>query len=217
MSKPNGSETPDRPSQSAAGSDVEVLDRERSHEGYFRLDTVTLRHRRHDGQMSGALKRELFYRGPIAAALLYDPVSDEVVLVEQFRLGAFEAGQPPWLLEIVAGMLDEGEDAESCVRREAVEETGLEVQELEQIHSYLVSPGGSDETATLFVGKVDAVGAGGVFGNDHEGEDIKVVAMSTGKALARLRAGRINNAMTIIALQWLALNREALRDRWLGK
>ncbi len=217
MSNPKTSATPDEAVQAPAHPDVEILGRERSHDGYFRLDTITLRHRRHDGEMSGTQKRELFFRGPIAAVLLYDPVCDEVVLVEQFRLGAFEAGQQPWLLEIVAGMLDEGEDAETCARRESVEETGLEVQELEQIHSYLVSPGGSDETATVFVGRVDALGAGGVFGNDHEGEDIKVISLSVGKAMARLRAGRINNAMTIIALQWLALNRDALRDRWLGK
>ncbi len=217
MSTRKDTVTTDPADPSAPDADVEILARERSHDGYFRLDTVTLRHRRHDGEMSGPLRRELFYRGPIAAVLLYDPVRDEVVMVEQFRLGAFEAGQPPWLLEIVAGMVDEGEDVETCARREAVEETGLEVQELEKIHAYLVSPGGSDETADLFVGRVDASGAGGLFGNDHEGEDIKVVTLSSGKALARLNAGRISNAMTIVALQWLALNREALRDRWLGK
>lgn len=217
MTSPKDLGSSDQTASSSPDPDVEILGRERSHDGYFRLDTITLRHRRHDGAMSGALRRELFFRGPIAAVLLYDPVSDEVVLVEQFRLGAYEAGQQPWLLEIVAGMVDADEDVEICARREVAEETGLEVRELEKIHSYLVSPGGSDETATLFVGRVDAVGAGGVFGNDHEGEDIKVVVLSTGKAMARLRSGRINNAMTIIALQWLALNREALRDRWLGK
>ncbi len=155
-------------------------------------------------------------RGRAVGLLLYDPMRDAVVLVEQFRLPAHLAGFTSWQLEIVAGLVDHGAEAEGDVaRREALEEAGLVIEgELVPIHRLLTSPGGSTEAVTLFCGRVDASRAGGVHGLAAEHEDIKVVVKSYAEVARLLRAGGIENASTLIALYWLAAHRARLRKRW---
>jgi ADP-ribose pyrophosphatase len=147
--------------------------------------------------------------------LPYDPALDSVVFIEQFRIGAFAAGRPPWLLEIVAGIIEVGETAESVVRREALEEAGCDVHELVPIADYLVSPGGTSETVVIFCGRVDASRVGGIHGKAEEHEDINVVVVPFAEARKRLDQGAVDNAAALIALQWLALNRDQLRRTWL--
>jgi ADP-ribose pyrophosphatase len=195
--------------------DVEIVERSTVFQGYFRVDKYRLRHRLHAGGMSQELSREVFERGHAAGVLPYDPLNDRVVLIEQFRIGAYAAGQNPWVTEIVAGIIEAGESVEALIHREAQEEAGLEILALEPIHEYLASPGGTSETQRLYCGRVDADEAGGIHGLAEEGEDIRVLPISYGKALARLRSGEIRNASAIIALQWLALNRDRLRETWL--
>jgi ADP-ribose pyrophosphatase len=147
--------------------------------------------------------------------LPYDPVLDAVVLVEQFRIGALEAPGDPWLLEIVAGIIDKpDETAEDVVRREAVEEANCYIQDIVPICDYFVSPGGTSERISLFCGKVDAVGVGGVCGLEDEAEDIRVIVVPFPAAIAQLQAGDIRSAAPIIALQWLQLNHAQLRAQW---
>jgi len=198
------------------GSDkqYEITAREAAYRGYFRMERYRLRHTLFEGGWSGEITRELFERGHAAAVLPYDPARDQVVLIEQFRIGALEWKHGPWLTEIVAGMIEAGETAEAVVRREAREEAGAELLDLVHICDYLVSPGGTSETISLFCGRVDAAPLGGVHGLEEEHEDIRVHVVSVDEALARLAAGTIDSASPIIALQWLALNREALRERW---
>jgi len=196
--------------------DVEVLDRETLYDGYFRLDRYRLRHALHGGGWSAPVLREVLERGHAAALLPYDPVRDEVVLVQQFRPGAYAAARGPWLNEVVAGIVEEGETPEDVVRREAREEAGLTVGELAPIHDFLVSPGGTSHTVALYCGKVDAGAGGGLFGNDHEHEDIRAVVYPFAEAMALLATGAAADAATIVALLWLCLNREALRTKWLG-
>lgn len=160
------------------------------------------------------LVRELFERGHAAAVLPYDPVTDRVLMIEQFRIGALAASGGPWLLEIVAGVIDPGEIPEEVVRRETVEETGCHLQKVVPICEYHVSPGGTSERISLFCGQVDTSQAGGVHGKAEEGEDIRVVVMSAADALAKLHAGQITSAAPLIALQWLRCNRDQLRTRW---
>ena len=194
--------------------DVEIRDRETVYDGYFRMERYRLRHRLHGGGWSGEVTRELFERGHAAALLPYDPHLDAVVLIEQFRIGAYAAGWNPWLIEIVAGIIEPGEKAEDVVRREAAEETGLTVTDLMPIAEYLASPGGASETTTLFCGRVDAARAGGIHGLAEEGEDIEV-SIHQGKDIeALVSSGRIRNAVSLIALQWFVLNRQTLRRRW---
>lgn len=193
---------------------VELLAQEVCYQGFFRLERYRLRHRLYDGGMSPLLTRELFERGHAAAVLPYDPLCDAVVLLEQFRIGALQAPDGPWLLEIVAGMIEAGEQAEDVVRRELQEEAGCELQALEPICEYLVSPGGTSERISLYCARVDSRGVGGIHGVQDEGEDIRVTVVSYAQALDWLVRGRINSASPIIALQWLQLNRERLRQHW---
>lgn len=195
-------------------SDVEILSRETLYEGYFRIDRYRLRHRRHEGGWTGEITREVFERGHVAAVLPYDPDRDTVVLIEQFRIGAFAAGQPCWLTEIVAGVIDEGESAEAVAHREMKEETGCRVGAVELIGSYLSSPGGASESVALYVGRVDSSTAGGVHGRADEEEDIRVLVRPWAEVEVGLHQGLFANAATLIALQWLALNRPRLRRRW---
>jgi ADP-ribose pyrophosphatase len=134
-----------------------------------------------------------------------------VVLLHQFRIGALAGGKAGWQTEIVAGVIEPGESPEAVARREAVEESGVAVERLEPIHHYLVSPGGTTETVRLYCALVDSRRAGGIHGLDAEHEDIKVEARPWPEAWAMLQDGTIDNAPAIIALQWLALNRDRLR------
>ena len=195
---------------------LEIIDHETAYQGFFRVGRYRLRHRRYDGGWSPELSREVVERGRAVGLLLYDPMRDAVVLVEQFRLPAHLAGFTSWQLEIVAGLVDHGEEAEGDVaRREALEEAGLAIEgELVPIHRLLTSPGGSTEAVALFCGRVDASRAGGVHGLAAEHEDIKVVVKSYAEVARQLRAGGIENASTLIALYWLAAHRARLRKRW---
>lgn len=191
--------------------DLDILSRDTVYQGYFRIDRYRLRHRLFRGGMSKEIRREVFERGHAVGIVLYDPARDSVVLVEQFRIGALAAGKEPWITEIVAGVIDDGESAEAVARRESEEEAGCAVAKLIPVYDYLVSPGCSSETVRLFCGLIDAQGVGGIHGLEAEGEDIRVSVVPVDVALARLADGRINSAIAIIGLQWLALNRAALK------
>ncbi|TXL81710.1 NUDIX domain-containing protein [Vineibacter terrae] len=183
-------------------------------QGYFRIGEYRFRHSLFQGGVSGEIKREVFERGHAAAVLPYDPVLDRVVLVRQFRAGAYAAGRHPWLWETVAGIIEEGETAEDVVRREAQEEAGLELGALLPVHTWLNSPGGASETTAGFCGRVDARGAGGVHGLPDEGEDILVRSFTLDEAKALLASGEVGSATGIVILQWLLLNRDFVRSSW---
>lgn len=193
---------------------VEVESMEVRFQGFFRIEKYRLCHSLFEGGMSGTMSRELFERGRAVAMLPYDPLSDRVVLIEQFRIGALNDPEGPWLTEIVAGMVGEDESAEDVALRESIEESGCEVKALEPICTYYPSPGACSETIVLFCGCVDASSAGGVYGLDHEHEDIRVITASFDEAMAWIDSGRINSAAAIMALQWLALNKTRVQTAW---
>lgn len=193
---------------------VDTLEKTTPYRGYFQIDLYRLRHRKFDGGWTAPMSREVFERGHAAAVLLYDSDRDAVVMIEQFRIGAYAAGVEPWLIEVVAGIIDPGEDAADVVRREAVEEAGRAIQDLVPIGRFLMTPGASSETLAMYCGRVDSEGADGIHGLDHEGEDIRAFVVPAGDALARVMAQDCPNANTVIALQWLMLNRADLRKRW---
>lgn len=196
--------------------DVVVEKREVLYKGFYRVDKLHLRHRQFAGGMGPVITREMFVRHPAVAVLAYDADSDEVLLIEQFRVGALD-GPYPWQFEIIAGLVEPGESPEEVARREAREEAGVALEQLEKVMEFLPSPGGSDEVLTLYVARADLGSAGGIHGLPEEGEDIRVNVMSVNQALAALQRGRINNAPCIIALQWLALNKPRLQARWKRK
>jgi len=192
----------------------EIIEKEICYSGFFSIARLRLRHQKFDGEWSEVLIRELFERGHAVAVLPYDPVRDEVVLIEQFRVGALDFPTEPWLLEIVAGVIEEGENPRQVAEREALEEAGCIIERMEPVCEYLVSPGGASESIALFCGKVDATNIGGVHGVASEGEDIQVKVVSYDESIALLKRGLINSASPIIALQWLMMNRGRLRREW---
>ncbi|WP_171964801.1 ADP-ribose diphosphatase [Cronobacter sakazakii] len=195
-------------------NDVEIIAREKLYRGFFSLDLYRFRHRLFNGEMSGEVRREIFERGHAAVLLPFDPVRDEVVLIEQIRIAAFDTSDTPWLLELVAGMIEPGETVEEVARREAMEEAGLSVGRVKKFMSYLASPGGTSERLSLMVGEVDATTAQGIHGLADENEDIRVHVVSREQAYQWVEEGRIDNAASVIALQWLQLHYQALRNEW---
>jgi len=182
--------------------------------GFFRLEKYRLRHELFAGGWSPAINRECLERGHAVAVLPYDPQRDQVVMIKQFRVGALEQRDGPWLLEIVAGIIGPGESKLEVARREAMEEAGCDLLDILPVCEYLVSPGGSTESIMLYCGRVDTAGIGGVHGLAEEHEDIRVLVLPSDAALGLLHSGRVLSATTLIALQWLALRREQLRVRW---
>jgi ADP-ribose pyrophosphatase len=180
--------------------------------GFYKMDQLTIRHQRFDGNEL-TIKREMMDRLDAVCILLVDFNREELVFVEQFRAGALRESNP-WLIELVAGLIDKDESPEDVARREAQEEAGVSIGRIEPIMRYLPSPGGTNERIHLFVGEVNANTAHGIHGLDEEGEDIRVLTTSFAEAFRWVEEGRINNAAAIIGLQWLQLNESALRARW---
>ena len=193
---------------------IEVDQRETLFDSFLRIDRLKLRHSLFAGGWSELMTRELIVRPRAVGVLLFDPAQQQVVLVRQIRVGMLDEGQNPWLLELVAGMVESGEEPIEVAARESLEEANTKPQDLLQICEYYNSPGISNERITLFCGRVDATQAGGIFGLDAEHEDIEVVVLSLADALAKVASGEINNAMSIIALQWLQLNQPMLEESW---
>jgi ADP-ribose pyrophosphatase len=193
---------------------AELVRHEVAFQGYLKVVRYFFRHTLHDGGMSDIVCREVLERGHAGAVLLYDPRRDEVVLIRQFRAGAYAAGRHPWVWEAVAGIIETDETAEGMIRREVVEEAGLTVGDLLPIQNVLLTPGACSETCQIFLGRIDSSKAGGVFGLASEAEDILVKAMPFADACALLERNEIDNAIGVIALQWLALHRDEVRERW---
>lgn len=196
---------------SFTAQDVAVSQESDAYEGFFRIKKIKLRYKQFAGGWGNDHVMEQFDRNPVAAVLPYDPILDQVVLIEQFRIGCL-GDQHPWLLELVAGIIEPGETATDMALRETKEEAGLSVSELHKMYEYWTSPGGSNEYLSLFCGVVDASQAGGLHGTDPN-EDIKVHALDAQTAFDMLAQGQIRNAATIVALQWLQLHRQSLFHR----
>jgi len=192
----------------------QIMAHEIAYQGYFRIEKFSLQHELYAGGWSETFQREIFERGSAVAVIPYDPVHDKVILIEQFRAGAIGTQQTPWLKEIVAGIIEPGESHQEVAERETMEEAGCRILRLEKISQYYVSPGGTTEQCVLYCAQVDSAGAGGVFGLEHEFEDILVEAVDLQQARRWLEDGTINSAASIIGLQWILLNRDRLREQW---
>ena len=191
-----------------------VLNHEIVFNGYFQIEKYDLQHEKYGGGWTGVFQREIFERGSAVAVLPYDAERDEVILIEQFRAGGIGTMDTPWMKEIVAGIIEPGETEQAVAQREMREESGCDIIQMEKIMQIYVSPGGSTEQCSIYCAQVNAENAGGIFGLDDEFEDIKVDVVSFETARLWLEQGRMQSAATIIALQWLMLNRERLRREW---
>ena len=211
---------PNQDSKKFDDKDVEIISRSLEHDGFLRIEHIQLRHRLFSGEWSEVFMRELQSKDPAVGVLLFDPDRDALLLVRQFRVGMFTDASRHgdkvlgWPLEIVAGMVDNTEQYEEVALRESKEESNCVPTDLIKICEYYNSPGGSNEKIILFCGRIDSRNAGGVYGLVEEHEDIEVRVLSYADAMALIDTGEINNAMTIIALQWLQLHREELLNSW---
>ena len=183
------------------------------------LDVVRYRHRRFDNTMSATRTWEVWLRGHAVGVLPYDPVSDRLVMIEQFRYPALLAGVDPVMLEVPGGFTDEGESEEQTAAREMQEEMRLATDRLHRIGRFVLSAGGSDESVTIFAGRVvappaDALGIAGYGGLASEQEDIRVRVLPAAEAIEHALAGRYANSITAMALLWFASRREWLRTEW---
>ncbi len=205
--------------QQFSNKDVQILSKETLYKGFFKMIKYAFKHKLYEGGWSDVVEREVFERGHAVAVLPYDPVLDEFVMIEQFRIGALSTASlsstsSPWLLEVVAGIIDEGETPEDVCYREAKEEAGLDIQKLHKALSYLASPGGTTERLHIYIGLVDASNARGVHGLEHESEDILVHTVPTSVAFDWINQGKIDNSATLIALQWFAMNKQQVLEDW---
>lgn len=194
--------------------EFEIIKKDVMYDGFYQMERYYIKHTLYKGGWSGEFTRELFRRTNCVAVLLYDPIADKVVLIEQFRIGAGITvnNQRAWLIEIVGGSIEEGETPEQVAYRETQEEAGCDILELTLINRFYTTPGGSSELISLYYGKVDSTQVGGVYGLDHEDEDILVFSISFEEALQMLEEGIIESGIAIVAIQWLALNRHKIRQ-----
>jgi len=190
---------------------IEIIgEKEVFRQAIFRVVSATLKMELYNGEMSDEIVRLKLDRGDSVAALLHDVRNDTLIMVEQFRYPAYGNGQG-WMTEIVAGMVDAGDTPMNSMQREIWEEAGYRVSNLRHIGTVYLSPGGSSERIHLFYAAVDpSDGGGGGGGKLSEGEDVLVRTVAADEALEDLAQNRIVDAKTVIALQWLALNRNNL-------
>lgn len=198
-------------------NDYEIVQREVVYEGVFRMARYHIRFRLFRGGWSDTVVREVMERHSAVGVLPYDPILDQVIIIEQFRVGAISNPQSPWLLEIVAGSMDHEKKPKSVALREADEEAGCEILDLYPICEYFVSPGAYNEYFYLYCGRVDASNVGGIHGLREENEDIRTFTVPADEAFIMLQEGKIKTSPAIISLQWLQLNRDWLKQLWQTK
>ena len=197
--------------------DIEILGEQTLYEGFFTLKRIQFKHKLFSGGESGVVTRELLIKGAASAVIAYDPKEDSVILVEQVRIGAAyypESHRSPWLLELIAGMVEKGEKPEEVALRESEEEAGIQVKNLTHCLSVWDSPGGTVERIHLFAGEVDSLQAKGIHGLAEENEDIRVHVVKREQAYQWMCEGKIDNGIAVIGLQWLQLNYAQLQQSW---
>ncbi len=198
----------------ATAGDVAVERHFQPYAHYFAVDEYDLRFRRFDGTLSQTLNRAVFISGDAVVVLPYDPRTDRVLVIEQFRAGPLGRGDPqPWLIEAIAGRIDGGETPDSSARREAIEEAGLTLGTLHKVADYYPSPAAKAEYIYSFVGMCDlsdaSVRHGGLPG---EGEDIRAHVLTFGQLMDLVASGEVTNAPLLLCAYWLSAHRARLRS-----
>jgi len=184
-------------------NDVEIQSREYAFKGFVQVEKVSLRHRLfNQTEYTTTIQRELIRRKEAAGVLIYNDQQQKFALIEQFRVGAIDVVSP-WQLEIIAGVLDGDESPESCIRRESVEESGCELNQIRHLFSFYPSAGACDEIFHLYVAQAALPAEGGVFGMPDESENIKLHIIDYSDLCILLQSNRLKNAPVIMALQWL--------------
>lgn len=174
--------------------------------GYQRYE----RHRFRQGRAERA--HDVLRGGRAVAVIAVDPPRDTVVLIRQFRIAAHLATGRGELVEIVAGRVDAGESDEAAARRECLEEIGTAPRQLKSLFGVLSSPGLTDEYVTFYLASVDSTAVAARGGVAAEHEDIATLVAPLDAVATALAQGRIHNALAVVGLQWLLLNRARLTE-----
>ena len=194
-------------------NDVEIQSREYAFKGFVQVEKVSLRHRLfNQTEYTSAIQRELIRRKEAAGVLIYNDQQQKFALIEQFRVGAIDDEISPWQHEIIAGVLDGDESPESCIRRESIEESGCELNQIKHLFSFYPSAGACDEIFHLYVAQAALPAEGGVFGMPDEGENIQLHIIDYSDLSLLLKSNRLKNAPVIMALQWLQQHLHAFED-----
>lgn len=190
-----------------SANDVKIVEKEPLYQGFLSIYRYRLQHKLYSGGWTEQIDREIMDRGDAVMVIPYDPITDQVVVLEQFRVGAMNNDLGPWLSEFVAGMFDHNESAEEVAHRELMEEAGLKALELRKALSYYSSPGGTNERLSIYIARVDASSAAEFGGLADEHEDIRVRTLPFDVAVDWLEQGKFNNAASVIGLQWMQLHK----------
>lgn len=194
-------------------NDVEVRATKTLSSGHYALSTLELKHKCFNGDWTNWLIREQIKRDDAVCAILWDPRKDKVVMVEQFRVGVLsrQDSPSPWLVEIVAGLIDPGETPEQAIRREAEEEAGCRIKELIPIAEFYNTPGGFSEKSTVFCGIIDLPDS--LVNNPDDDEDLKIHVFEWPQ-IQNLLSNTTTSASSLVALQWLTFHHDSLKTKY---
>tara|TARA_B100001027_G_scaffold65687_1_gene44574 strand:- start:153 stop:734 length:582 start_codon:yes stop_codon:yes gene_type:complete len=187
-------------------SNFKVTNKKNLYDGFFKMNEISLKYKKYDGNWSNEIKRELFGGAQVSAVLPYDPIKKKIVLIQQFRPGTISKNTNNYLNEIVAGIIDAGESPEIAAKRECLEETGYKIKKLTPIQGYFPAPGSSESFYHLFLGEVDSKNGKKIMGLDNENEDILVESFKINQVKKMMQEGKFINGLTLIAIQWFFLN-----------
>ena len=187
-------------------SKFKILNKKNIHNGFFKMNEITLKYKKYDGSWSNEIKRELFGGAQVSAVLPYDPENKKIVLIQQFRPGTISRDSNNYLDEIVAGIIDPGETPEDTASRECLEETGCKVKNLRSIQGYFPAPGSSESFYHLYLAEIISPDKEAIRGLENENEDILVKSYTYEQVKEKMEKNEILNGLTLIALQWFFLN-----------
>ena len=186
-------------------SQYKISNKKKLHDGFFKLHEINFTHKKHDGNWSSELKREIFSGAHVATVLPYDPIKKRILLLKQFRPGLLKRKEDPIVIEIVGGVIDKGETPAEAAKRECEEETGCVVKKLKDIYSYYPAPGSSESYYHLFLAEIDAFEGERIMGLENENEDLLVNSYDVQLVKNLLKEKKIINGVTLLALQWFFL------------
>ena len=189
------------------------------YEGFFSVEEHDLSYQKFNKEQSAVVTRSALISTDAVIVLPYDPVNDRILLIEQFRTGPYVKGDDePWVLEPIAGLIDEGETPESAGIREAQEEAHLKIQKLELVARSYPSPGISTEFFHQYIGIVKLPESSNLIaGLSSENEDIRSHIFEYAQFLNMMQSGMIKVGPAILIGLWLAKNRKILKERYLNQ
>ena len=183
-----------------------IINKKNLYSGFFSLNKYEFVHKKHNGEWTSTVEREVFSGAHVSTLLPYDPIKKEIILIQQFRAGVLSRYDDDYLYEIVAGIIDKGENPEETAVRECFEETGCEVKKIHPIQSYFPAPGSSESYYHLYLGEIQAFDGERIRGLENENEDILVKSFKVDEVRQMLKENKIINGLTLIALQWFFLD-----------